>query len=128
LLGTESRIEGLVEIAGSTRIEGSIKGDVKAQGEVVIGEKARLKSNISGTKITVAGVVFGNILASERIIIRSSALIIGDVITRRIQADEGCIIHGKVLVCQSNEQWERALSELSELKQAKPALEKTWSK
>jgi cytoskeletal protein CcmA (bactofilin family) len=78
---------------------------------VVIGEKARMKSNVSGTAVTVGGVVFGNVLASERLIILATGLIMGDVITRRIQADDGCLIHGKVRVCRTEEAWNKALSE-----------------
>jgi cytoskeletal protein CcmA (bactofilin family) len=122
LIGAGSRVNGVIESAGFTRIDGNVQGDVRAAGRVVIGERARLKSNVSGTMITVGGVVYGNILASERIIILSSALILGDVITRRIQADEGCLIHGKVLVCQTDEQWAGALAEHEDLQRIKSVL------
>ena len=118
-LGPGSSINGAIESGGFTRIDGAVQGDVRAKGKVVIGEKARLKSNVSGTMVTVGGVVHGNILASERIIILASALILGDVITRRIQADEGCLIHGKVLVCQSDEQWDKAVAELENIQRVK---------
>lgn len=111
IIGPGTRVNGTIDAGGFTRIDGSIQGDVQAKGRVVIGERARLKSNVTGTFVTVGGVVYGNILASERIIILASGLILGDVITRRIQADEGCLIHGKVVVCQSDEQWEQAVAE-----------------
>ncbi|MDR1030505.1 MAG: polymer-forming cytoskeletal protein [Treponema sp.] len=110
IIGPGTKVNGSIESAGFTRIDGSVQGDVHAQGRVVIGEKARLKSNISGTSITVGGVIYGNVTASERLVILATGLILGDIITRRIQADEGCLIHGKVLVCHDDEQWEQALS------------------
>lgn len=122
LIGPGTRVNGVIESAGFTRIDGNVQGDVQVKGRVIIGERARLKSNVSGTTITVGGVVYGNILASERIIILSSALILGDVITRRIQADEGCLIHGKVLVCQSDEQWNKAVAELQDIQRVKSVL------
>jgi len=70
-----------------------------------------MKSNISGTFVTVGGVVFGNVLASERLIVLTTGLVMGDIITRRIQADEGCLINGRVRVCQTEEGWNKALSE-----------------
>jgi cytoskeletal protein CcmA (bactofilin family) len=111
IIGPNTRLNGDIETGGFTRVDGSIQGNLTARGRVVIGEKARLKSNISGTTITIGGVVYGNVLASERLIILSTALVMGDIITRRIQADEGCLIHGKVSVCTSEEGWNRALSE-----------------
>ncbi|MDR1987092.1 MAG: polymer-forming cytoskeletal protein [Treponema sp.] len=111
IIGPGAKVNGTIEAAGFTRIDGSIQGDVHVKGRVAIGEKARLKSNISGTSITVGGVIYGNVTASERLVILATGLILGDIITRRIQADEGCLIHGKVRVCQDDEQWDRAIAE-----------------
>jgi cytoskeletal protein CcmA (bactofilin family) len=122
IIGPGTKVNGTIDSGGFTRIDGNIQGDVRAKGRVVIGERARLKSNVSGTWITVGGVVYGNILASERIIILASGLILGDVITRRIQADEGCLIHGKVVVCQSDEQWEQAVAEQQDVRGVRSVL------
>jgi cytoskeletal protein CcmA (bactofilin family) len=89
---------------------------------VVVGEKARMQGNISGTTVTVGGVVYGNILASERISILDTGLVLGDIITRRIQADEGCLIHGKVTVCQSDEAWDKAVAEHRDAQGVRSAL------
>jgi len=111
IIGPNTDLTGNIESAGFTRIDGSIRGNVKAKGKVVIGQKARLKSNVSGTVITIGGVVLGNVVASESVIVLSTALVIGDIITRRIQADDGCIIHGKVTVCPDEQSWIKTVSE-----------------
>jgi len=111
IIGPGVYVYGNVECPGFTRVDGNVLGDVKAKGQVVIGEKARMKSNVSGTFITIGGVVIGNVLASEGIIILSTGLVRGDIITRRIQADDGCLIHGKVRVCKTGEIWDKAVSE-----------------
>ncbi|MDR2151080.1 MAG: polymer-forming cytoskeletal protein [Spirochaetaceae bacterium] len=111
IVGPGTSVVGDIESAGFTRVDGSVQGDVHAQGKVIVGEDARLKSNISGTAVTIGGVVYGTVIASERIIILGTGLVLGDIITRRIRADEGCLIHGKVVVCQSDEQWEKLIVE-----------------
>jgi cytoskeletal protein CcmA (bactofilin family) len=111
IIGPDSFVRGDIESGGFTRVDGSIKGNLHAKGRVVVGAKARLRSSITGTNITVGGVVDGNILASERLVVLPSALIIGDITTRRMEAGEGCLIHGRVRVCQTEESWERAVSE-----------------
>ena len=111
IIGPGTSVSGDVESGGFTRVDGNVLGDVRAKGRVVIGERARMKSNISGTLVTIGGVVFGNVLASERLIILATGLVMGDIITRRIQADEGCLVHGRVRVCRTEEAWNRALSE-----------------
>jgi cytoskeletal protein CcmA (bactofilin family) len=70
-----------------------------------------MRSSITGTVITIGGVVDGNILASERLIVLPTALVLGDITTRRIEAGEGCLIHGRVRVCQDEDSWNRASGE-----------------
>jgi cytoskeletal protein CcmA (bactofilin family) len=111
IIGPGTGVVGNIESGGFTRVDGSIRGDLIARGRVVIGEKARMQSNVSGTFVTVGGVICGNVLASERIIILATGLVMGDIITRRIQADEGCLIHGRVKVCRTEEAWNKALAE-----------------
>jgi cytoskeletal protein CcmA (bactofilin family) len=115
IIGPNSGVVGDVDSAGFTRVDGSLRGNLNAKGRVIIGEKARMKSDVVGTSITIGGVVYGNVIASERLIILASGLVLGDIITRRIQADEGCLIHGKVLVCTSDEQWEKTIAEYRDI-------------
>jgi len=111
IIGPGTDVSGDIEAGGFTRVDGSMRGDLAARGRVFIGVKARMRSNVSGTHVTVGGVVRGNVLASRQLVILSSGLVMGDVITRRIRADEGCLIHGRVRVCSSEEAWNRALAE-----------------
>ncbi|WP_304222965.1 polymer-forming cytoskeletal protein [Gracilinema caldarium] len=111
IIGAGTRIDGDVVSPGFTRIDGALKGDLTVQGRVVIGENARLRSNVSGTAVTVGGVVLGDILAHDRVIVLSSAVVLGTIITCRIQIDEGSIIHGRVITCATREEWERRCAE-----------------
>jgi len=122
IIGPNSNLKGNIETGGFTRIDGSIMGNVNARGRVVIGERARLRSNISGTAVTIGGVVYGNVIAEESLVILSTALVLGDIITRRIQADDGCLIHGRVLVCPDEESWSHAVNEYRDDQGIKSAL------
>jgi cytoskeletal protein CcmA (bactofilin family) len=122
IVGPHSSLNGDLNADGFTRIDGNVRGNLTVTGRVVIGESARMRGNISGTVITIGGVVRGNVLASERLIILSSALVLGDIITRRIQADEGCLVHGRVRVCKAQEAWDAAISEYLDAQGVKSAL------
>jgi cytoskeletal protein CcmA (bactofilin family) len=122
IVGPLSELRGDLETDGFTRVDGSIRGNLLVRGRVVVGENARLRGNVSGTVVTVGGIVQGNVLASERLTVLSSALVLGDVITRRIQADEGCLIHGRVRVCAGEDAWEAAIAEYQDAQRVKSAL------
>jgi len=122
IVGPNTSLKGDIETGGFTRIDGSITGNVNARGRVVIGEKARMKGNVAGTAITIGGVVCGNVIAEESLVILSTALVLGDIITRRIQADDGCLIHGRVLVCPDEDSWSNAVSEYRDSQGIRSAL------
>ncbi|MDR1930336.1 MAG: polymer-forming cytoskeletal protein [Treponema sp.] len=111
IIGPHSFIRGEVNSGGFTRVDGYMKGNLHAEGRVVVGENARMQSSITGTAVTVGGVVTGNVLASERLVVLSSAVILGDITTRRIEVHEGSLVHGRIRVCQTEEAWKRAASE-----------------
>jgi len=128
IIGPNTDLTGDIETGGFTRIDGYIRGNVRAKGRVVIGERARMKGNVTGTNITIGGVVCGNIIADGHLVILSTAVVIGDIITRRIQADDGSFINGRVAVCISDESWTKTTSEYIDaqgIKSALPVFNKT---
>jgi len=122
IIGPNSELYGDIGTGGFTRIDGSIRGNVQAKGKVIIGERSRVKGNVSGTNITIGGVVCGNVIADGHLVILSTAVVIGDIITRRIQADDGCFINGKVAVCTSDESWTKTKSEYKDAQGIRSAL------
>jgi len=129
IIGPNTSVSGDIETGGFTRIDGSIRGNVKVKGRVVIGERARMKGNVTGTNITVGGVVYGNIISDGHLVILSTAIVIGDIITRRIQADDGCFVDGKVSVCPNEESWVKTMSEHKDaqgIRSALPVFQKTY--
>ena len=111
IIGPGTAIRGDIEAGGFVRIDGSLQGDLVAKGRVVIGERARMESDIVGSSVTVGGVVKGSIFASERVSVLSTGLVLGDIITRRIQADDGNLIHGQIVACGDQGDWEARLAE-----------------
>jgi cytoskeletal protein CcmA (bactofilin family) len=124
LIGPYSNVYGDVEAGGFTRVDGNLYGDLTVRGRIVIGENARLKSSVAGSFVTIGGVVYGNILASECLVILSTGLVLGDILTRRIQADEGCLVHGRIIVCKDEDRWNSVLAEYHDAQLVKQVLAK----
>ncbi len=122
IINAGTTVSGDITAPGFIRVDGTLKGSLHTEGPVIVGAKARMKSDITGTNITVGGVVKGNIIASERVTILSTGLVLGDIITKRIQADSGCLIHGKVVVCKSDDKWNETLRSYKDAKGVQSAL------
>ncbi len=94
IISVGSSVRGDIKVNGFMRIDGDLEGNLESNGNVIIGEKARIRGNISAKAVTVSGIVQGNIIAQESIRLFSSSAVIGDVQTHHFQADEDVVFHG----------------------------------
>lgn len=78
------------------RINGTFEGKLDTRGNLTIGENARVKANIDGDNIIVAGQVDGDIKATESLSIISPATIRGNISTPRLSVTEGAVIEGQL--------------------------------
>lgn len=81
---------------GGIRIEGTFEGEIAIQGLVVIGETGRVTcKNLRANSVIVAGAVKGNISA-EKLEIRSTGRVWGDVVVVAFSTEEGAFLRGQV--------------------------------
>ena len=96
VLGPDINWKGNLRGSGGIRIEGAFEGEITIRGLVVVGETGRVNcENITANTVVVAGSVRGNI-STERLEIRSTGSIWGDVITVSFSTDEGAFLRGQV--------------------------------
>jgi cytoskeletal protein CcmA (bactofilin family) len=96
VLGPETIIKGRLTGSGGVRIEGSFEGEISLQGLLVVGENGKVTcESIVATIVVIAGAVKGNISA-EKIEIRSTGRVWGDVVTTAFATQEGAFLRGQV--------------------------------
>lgn len=95
VLSSEVEITGTVKASGSIRIDGKLDGELTCAGDAVIGKGATIKGNITVNSVSVAGAVSGNILAKDRIELKSSAKVMGDIKAKRLAVEDGVTFVGK---------------------------------
>lgn len=94
ILGKDSNSNGRIEIGGSIRVDGYFDGEIKAAGDVTVGDSARVKASIRAVNITIAGEVVGNLYASGRLEIASTGRLCGEVKTGALCIEDGAIFKG----------------------------------
>ena len=94
IIGPGAMITGNVTVSGFLRIDGDIHGNVQTQGRVIIGEEARIRGNIRAASVSVGGVVQGDIIAPDYVVILSSGMVVGSVLTKKLRVDDDVILHG----------------------------------
>ena len=110
IIGPGAVIEGPLTTKDSTRIDGTIKGNVTISGALIVGSEARITGTISALNVYVAGEVNGNITAPQgKIEISDTGKVIGDVICKGIIIDENAVFQGK---CEMTDQ-EKSSAEIA---------------
>ena len=94
VIGEGSAVSGDLRINGSVRLDGDVRGDLYTDGNVQIGERARLCGNLTAKSAIVGGIVLGDIIAKESVTLLSSAAVIGDIISQKVLIEEKVIFHG----------------------------------
>lgn len=96
VLGPGINWQGNLRGSGGIRIEGTFEGDISVHGLVVVGETGRVTcENLRANTVIVAGSVRGNVTA-EKLEIRSTGRVWGDVITVAFATEEGAFLRGQV--------------------------------
>lgn len=96
VLGPGTVWKGDLSGSGGVRIEGALEGDISLHGLLVIGETGRVTSNqLRANVVIVAGAVRGDITA-EKIEIRSTGRVWGNVVTAAFATEEGAFLRGQI--------------------------------
>lgn len=96
ILGTGISWKGSLSGNGGLRIEGAFDGNIALRGTVVVGESGRVTcEQIRANTVIIAGMVKGNITA-EKVEIRSTGRVWGDVVTAAFATEEGAFLRGQI--------------------------------
>jgi cytoskeletal protein CcmA (bactofilin family) len=93
-LDRTSKITGKLTFEASTRLEGTIDGEIVAKDHLVIGESAVITAQIKAASIVVAGKVNGDITATQRIEIRPAGRVVGNLTAPVFVVHEGALFEG----------------------------------
>lgn len=118
LIGATAFIKGSLETEGLVRFDGQIDGDIKTTGKIIIGESARIKGMVEANSASINGVVQGDIIAPEGVQVFSTALIIGDIITKKLSLEENVLWQGRSIIFEQDQ----SLIDEQKIRQEKKAL------
>lgn len=94
LISAGTRVTGDVESTSGIRIDGHLKGKVIIKGKVVIGTPGEVSGDVDCQLIEVSGKVKGNIMASELVSLKASAVVQGEITTKKLAIEPGAVFTG----------------------------------
>lgn len=123
-LGASITFSGELGCGEPLRIDGSVKGQVRCDQLVTIGEKGTVFASIDGDTVVIAGEVKGDIKARRKITLESTARVTGDLTTPGIVIQEGARLEGRIMIGGEARPGEERAAAAQPRAQEKPAASK----
>jgi cytoskeletal protein CcmA (bactofilin family) len=96
-IGKSLVVQGKVISNQDLTIDGQVEGTIElGQHGLTIGAGAKIKANLVAKTITISGAVTGNVTATEKVDVRSTGIVEGDIKAAHLQMWEGALIRGRV--------------------------------
>jgi cytoskeletal protein CcmA (bactofilin family) len=94
-LGPDAEVTGKLSFAVPTRIEGKLKGEIRASDILVIGPQATVHATVQAERLVVLGEVRGQVTGAARVEICAGGRLFGDVETKALVVQEGATFEGR---------------------------------
>lgn len=94
-ISKETTIDGNVETTGNLRIEGKVKGNIRARSKVVLGISGEVEGKIYAQTADIEGTVKGMVQVEGLLTLKSNAHIKGDINTGKLIMEAGAVFDGR---------------------------------
>jgi len=94
-LGPDAEVTGKLSFATPTRIEGKLKGELRASALLIIGPQAVVQANVHAEKLVVLGEIRGQVEGASRVEICAGGRLFGDIETKCLVVQEGGTFEGR---------------------------------
>ena len=98
VLAREDSVSGRLALKGPGQVLGNFSGQIDCDGDLLVGPEAHVEADIRGDRITLAGLVRGNVIARGRLKITSTGRLEGDATVGALVVQEGGVHYGVIRV------------------------------
>ena len=96
-VGKALRVEGRIISSQDLTIDGSVEGSIElGNHSLIIGAGAAVKADLTARTITISGDVTGMVHATEKVELRPTASVQGDIKAPRFEMSDGATVRGKI--------------------------------
>lgn len=94
ILGPESSFTGKLTFEGTVRIDGHFSGEIHTDGNLIVGQGARIEANARVGRLVVHGEVSGDLHAAHTIEIHAPAKVRGNIAAPQVMIAKGALFEG----------------------------------
>lgn len=98
VLARDDALSGKLTLKGPGQVLGNFSGQIDCDGDLLVGPDAHVEAEIRGARITISGVVRGNVIAATRLKITTTGRLEGDATVGALVVQEGGVHYGVIRV------------------------------
>lgn len=96
-IGKSVVVKGDLSGSEDLYVDGNVEGSIELRNNsLTVGPNGKIKATVSAKTVVVLGKIEGAVTASDRVELKKSAIVNGDITTQRIAIEEGAAFQGKV--------------------------------
>jgi cytoskeletal protein CcmA (bactofilin family) len=94
-LSSDVEIKGTLKFQNDLVFDGKIEGEITSNATLTVGKSAHVQGEVKSKSIIIHGSVQGNVDAAERVELKATAQLLGDLRAGRIIIEDGATFVGK---------------------------------
>lgn len=98
IVGAGARLEGNVVSAGNLRIDGQVKGQINAEGDVALSPQSQVEADIRAQNVSIAGRFKGSVVVKGKAHVGRGGRIDGNITSKTLVIEEGGVFHGQSIM------------------------------
>ncbi len=96
-IGKAVLIKGELSGSEDLYLDGEVEGTIELdRNSLTIGPNARIRAHIHAREVILHGKVDGNVQGTDRVELRRSAVLVGDISTQRVSIEDGAYFKGTI--------------------------------
>ena len=96
-IGRSVTIKGELTGAEDLFVDGEVEGSIELRSHsLTVGPNGRVRANVVARNVVIFGKVEGNVRGNERVELKKSAVLHGDIFTQRIIIEDGAFLKGGI--------------------------------
>jgi cytoskeletal protein CcmA (bactofilin family) len=101
IIGHGTVVEGALTVPHGIRVDGHLKGEVRSEGMLIVGEEGLIEADVKVKDATISGKIIGDVDADGKVHLKAQAVLLGQIKTRLLVVEEGAVFKGN---CESGEE------------------------
>jgi len=97
VIGRGLVLKGQVNAGEDLYIDGEVEGSIEVKDhDLTVGASGRVKANVVARNVYIAGTLHGDLKAGQKIVIRHTGSLLGDLVTAGVTIEDGAYFKGGI--------------------------------